>query len=635
MKKIVSLILVLVLAIGVLASCKDDKPVEKSVVIVCEQNSEYADILKAKIEEKTGESIQVVKKSEAGDSFIVSADIIDSGDMNLGDYGWKVGSGRIDFIKGLFVDYETLANAFVNNISNIESIKSVSGQTIKVADGNSIYDSNDEVVSFIDSRANDLRDYVLKSSTKYDSSNINGTIYYVSENGNDSNNGTSPESAWATIDRVNKASLKSGDAVLFECGGLFRGGVKTVSGVTYASYGTGVKPVIIQSVRNYAEGNLWTMEDASRNIWRLTVRVDDPGIIVFDAHQRAIEYVKEDVAKRIWDINGVTETGYSLLEKSTDDKVYYWGTKDTDFLSFNPYGKSYDLYLKSEKDPNTFESIEIGEDIAVFEVGGNMNVTVDGLCLKYSGGCTVSASGTVVYGLTVTNCVFSYSGGSLISSNNMKDSRYGNAIQIFGGCDGFTVENNWIYEIFDTGITFQYHYASGKPKMVNIQISNNLVERCYWCLEWWIAQDSKTAIKDPEVGNVQVSNNILRDGFDSWGTMQHPKPQWGAMLSSGFGTTNLSDFIIENNIFDRTHISSNPEIVTRMLVLSMNNGNKNIEYTNNLFVQHSNQLIGRITYGMSGMTKQYFANKSDISDMISILGDNFYNNFFCVAPKHQ
>lgn len=630
MKKAVCLILVFILTFGMIVSCGGKK---SDVVIAYDYDRDLAEILKAKIEEKTGEKIDVVKTEDAQGRFIVYSDIVDSEDADFKSYGWTPAQNSIELNKGVLVDYEVLAEAFAASITTVESIKSLTEQNFTLSDDKSIYTSSDGIISSVDAKADALKNSILASSGKYDSSNVSGTIYYVSENGSDSNNGTSKESAWATVSKVNSASLKSGDAVLFECGGLFRGGINTVSGVTYASYGEGDKPIIIQSERNYAQAKLWTLEDASKNIWKLTVRVDDPGIIVFDAHHRAIEHVEEDVATRIWDKDGVTETGYSLLEKSKEDKVYYWGTKSTTFSSFNPWAKNYDLYLKSEKDPNTFESIEIGEDIAIFEVGSNKNVTVDGLCLKYTGGCTVSASGTVVVGLTVKNCVFSYSGGSLISSNNMKDSRYGNAIQIFGGCDGFIVENNWIYEIFDTGITFQYHYSSGKPRMANIQVLNNLVERCYWCLEWWIGQDSNSAIKNPAVSDVIVSDNILRYGFDSWGTMQHESPTYGAMLSSSFSTTNLADFVIENNIFDRTQVSSNPEVLTRMLVLSVNGANADIEYTNNLFIQNSDQLIGRITYGASGITKQYFADKNGIENMLSVMGDGFHDNFFCIVEK--
>lgn len=100
------------------------------------------------------------------------------------------------------------------------------------------------------------------------------TTYYVdATNGNDDNNGTSPEIAWKTIDRVNIAALNAGDWVLFRRGEVFRGNLIPVSGsdpnyITYGAYGTGNKPKLLGS-QNRSSANYWI--DEGENIWR-TVR---------------------------------------------------------------------------------------------------------------------------------------------------------------------------------------------------------------------------------------------------------------------------------------------------------------------------------------------------------------------------
>lgn len=75
---------------------------------------------------------------------------------------------------------------------------------------------------------------------------VKGVRYYVSTNGNDSNNGLTPETAWATLAKVNAANddgtLHAGDGVFFQRGGLWRGGLRCAFGVTYSAYGTGEKP---------------------------------------------------------------------------------------------------------------------------------------------------------------------------------------------------------------------------------------------------------------------------------------------------------------------------------------------------------------------------------------------------------
>lgn len=77
-----------------------------------------------------------------------------------------------------------------------------------------------------------------------------GATYYVSADGRDTNDGTSPESAWATLDKVNAAELRPGDSVSFRRGDVFSGGLAVSrSGtsrlrITLNAYGTGELPVI-------------------------------------------------------------------------------------------------------------------------------------------------------------------------------------------------------------------------------------------------------------------------------------------------------------------------------------------------------------------------------------------------------
>ena len=59
-----------------------------------------------------------------------------------------------------------------------------------------------------------------------------GTTYYVSETGDDTADGLTPETAWRSLGRVLDAPLSAGDCVRFKRGDLFRGQVRTKPGVT-------------------------------------------------------------------------------------------------------------------------------------------------------------------------------------------------------------------------------------------------------------------------------------------------------------------------------------------------------------------------------------------------------------------
>jgi len=49
--------------------------------------------------------------------------------------------------------------------------------------------------------------------------------YFVSNNGNDTNNGKTDSKSWKTIDRLNRQKLLPGDTVFFKCGDVFSGEV--------------------------------------------------------------------------------------------------------------------------------------------------------------------------------------------------------------------------------------------------------------------------------------------------------------------------------------------------------------------------------------------------------------------------
>lgn len=96
-----------------------------------------------------------------------------------------------------------------------------------------------------------------------------GTVYYVSPNGNDQNDGLSPQTAWASIQRVNTAEIQPGDQILWERGGIWRGILRPHPGqpghpVTYGAYGTGEKPVFYGSA-DASKREYWV--EVSPNIW--------------------------------------------------------------------------------------------------------------------------------------------------------------------------------------------------------------------------------------------------------------------------------------------------------------------------------------------------------------------------------
>src|SRR6185437_1303599 len=83
--------------------------------------------------------------------------------------------------------------------------------------------------------------------------NCSATTYYVSNSGNDSNNGVSASSPWRTVAKVVafEPSLRSGDCVLFQRGGTWNEqlAISNVHGsqsypITFGNYGSGNIPIL-------------------------------------------------------------------------------------------------------------------------------------------------------------------------------------------------------------------------------------------------------------------------------------------------------------------------------------------------------------------------------------------------------
>ena len=113
----------------------------------------------------------------------------------------------------------------------------------------------------------------------------NGNIYYISENGNDANDGMTPNTAWKTTEAIvnHYDKLAFGDKVLFERGCIFRlaSRICVKSGISFGAYGEGEKPKIYGSLMNFAQEDLWSNSDVE-NVWEMKFPHGDVGNIIFE-----------------------------------------------------------------------------------------------------------------------------------------------------------------------------------------------------------------------------------------------------------------------------------------------------------------------------------------------------------------
>lgn len=476
-----------------------------------------------------------------------------------------------------------------------------------------------------DAKAAARREAITNTANTLDLYKIKGRVYYVSPNGNDSNSGLSPSQAVRTLDcelfTMHKA--KPGDAILFERNGVWRttNAFSCDEGITYGSYGTGLKPAIYGSARNYANSEYWTPSNR-QNVWKITVVDEDVGIVVCN-HGEIVG------TKRL---NGVV-----TLEQNGD---FYFNTKQ-DTMYF---------YCDKGNPGKAFKDIEIGVHKAIINVTNVSNVTIDNLRLKYTGYMGINmrdADNSVI-----TNCEIGFVGGCIQSGTL----RYGNGIQMWNEVDGHRIENCWIYQVYDAAVTWQgdntyvQGFSTSKHDMnwwrengrnsnvqyKNISYLNNLIELSTYSIEFWHGADTHfTGKKDANgqwsngswvddsptkwsvrIENFIVQNNICRLAGYGWGR-QRPDHMGNHICVWRRPLTNVQNCKIINNTFDM----SDSYIVYWQFSGGESAKAKGADkwlITNNTYYQGKN----KFNQGMNYPGMQNASNRDELLSQIQAFDDN-------------
>lgn len=365
------------------------------------------------------------------------------------------------------------------------------------------------VLGLSDRFADPLREEILAAGDRLPKT-VTGKIYYLSDRGDDSNLGTSPEQPWHGIEAIKSHmdDFRAGDAILFCRGGIYRGYFEAVSGVYYGAYGQGEKPRIYCSLQNYAQAEWQSVGD---NLWQCLDEMPcDAGCVIFDE-------------------------GDLIGFKKTDRKDLH---EDGDFWCDG--GKVY-LYLNQS--PNTYREIEIGTRLTIIGLFHQQHdVTVENLCLRYTGAHGIASISTVK-NITVRYCEFGFIGGSYLCNTL----RFGNAIEFYGGCENILVEKNWIYQVYDSGFT---HQGGDTYSARNLMIRQNLIETCgMGSAEYWLAYaDGSYNYAE----NVTYRENIMRYAGFCWGGVQRPDKVSAHILSNGANQNHFIHYNIIGNIFDQS-----------------------------------------------------------------------------------
>ena len=378
-----------------------------------------------------------------------------------------------------------------------------------------------------------------------------GNAYYVSNTGNDNSNGLSPETAWATLGKVEKAKLQYGDAVFFERGGVWQGHLFMQYGVTYSAYGEGEKPIITGSPLDAAQPEKWTLHAETADggkIWKYAEETEDCGVILLNGGEviarksypvwNGNEYINHDAEPYIME-----EELYDLMFFSALDLR---GVAVEENIEGN--GMKGSLYLRCDagNPGEVYEKIELAlVPMGSADDGKGWN-TVDNIhfrCYAVSGLCGRLQT-------VFQNCEIDWCGGGIKYYRADQTVCISGGGMLLFGVD-LTARNNYIHDCENKGIAIVINGGEhDDSERMNILAEGNIVERCGSSVYLWTGLFGPDA--EWKYENIRFHNNYFVNGAYGWRQRNMP-----ALLEYGDQLINFNDILatgeilFENNLFYR------------------------------------------------------------------------------------
>lgn len=303
----------------------------------------------------------------------------------------------------------------------------------------------------------------------------NGTVYYVSPTGSDSNNGTSTSTPWRTIAKVNASKFKAGDSVFFQGGYAFAGcpAFSTSTNVTSSSNRTPI------TVASYGNG-------------RATLLSNCPGVNSDSSGPKSALFTIDGVSGFVLDNlilsgNGNNTQFGVLIQNSnapvTADTITVQNTDISDFTTTKPNDYSAEIFIVGLSMTGACGSIN--------------NVQILNNTLHGARGVT-SADDNGVTGYSCANLTNVHYSGNVIYN-------IGGRANVAGGVSGNGIVANGV-----TGGIMEYNVAHDLGANAN---------NCGGPAGLWAYQSDRVIIQFNEAYNIRPTGTVSSgacdwDGFD-------------------------------------------------------------------------------------------------------------------------
>lgn len=455
----------------------------------------------------------------------------------------------------------------------------------------------------------------IQKSTEYIlGKTYTGTAYYVSSiNGNDDNDGLSPQTALASIERLHHVDLKPGDAVFFERGSLWRSEyLYCRSGITYSAYGQGEKPRFYGSPENGASEDKWELSYTGKNgekIWTYYKNIGECGGVIFNEGKayaprvygwwNGKQYVCFDNPSKTFNVNEALNKDLQFaceIDYSGNDfpiHAYDLNLKGKLYLRCDA-GNPGAIYQSIE-----FETSDVTGWMGILSGCDSTGYVVDNLCVRYYGKAGIQTSPEMSNNI-VQNCEVGWGGNCIhcyMQPTPTKDYML-SGDGIYGFCDGCQVINNYSHDIDGAGITYE---SSGHSLQIkgNYTCTGNLVERCGQGIR--LADYLNSVFQEISVDN----NYILYSGYGN------THGCWCDIAGIDLGTN------LTTGTYKNIHVGNNVIYLSKEVLINQYSRYEEVPtvFDGNTYVQNINGQIA------SWYWKKVIANKGTLNTVSSLLGD--------------
>lgn len=410
----------------------------------------------------------------------------------------------------------------------------------------------------------------------------NGTAYYISNSGNDSNDGLTPATAFATLAPFTTLQLNHGDAILFERGGLWRCQMVPyqlleTKGITYSTYGEGEKPKLYYSPESGVGEDKWELayeDDAGKKIWAFHSEMSEVAAIVLNGEIPVIRDIAYWDGSQYYmageDYFHATDTVYTVEEHLADMRcfpaLYYpQDAEDTGRIYVKRYGENGPelvkgtLYFRCDagNPGELYDDIEFISPYYLLD-GMSCDTVVDNLNIRYSTFtlCTGQINETRSEGCVIQNCEVGWMGGGLFYYGGAEigdDRTYladgminQNSGCVAGNGNGTIIRNNYVHHGYQEGISVETF--RGDPPLENVLVSGNLVENCVQPII--VCNWDEEVDPDHIIRNCTVEDNYaLHQGFEHWYYYEDEITGNAAFRLQGGPCGHDGTLSIRNNVF--------------------------------------------------------------------------------------